>query len=50
MFSQFVYAHLGYEMCASMLTWNPSFGIATGINILIKPKLSVSNSDRNIKN
>ena len=32
-----------------MLTWKPPFGIATGINIIIKPKLSASNSDRNIK-
>jgi len=32
-----------------MLTWNVRFGIATGIITLIKPKLSIANSDRYIK-
>jgi hypothetical protein len=31
-----------------MLTWNPRFGIATETITLIKPKLGLSNSDRNI--
>ena len=35
-FFQFVYAHSGYEMCASMLTWNLRFGIAKGIKTLLK--------------
>jgi hypothetical protein len=48
-FSKVSYILCNNKIYVSMLTWNVRFGIATGIIILIKPKLSIANSDRYIK-